>query len=145
MNNRIQIGPEYRCFTCGAPAQRGDYWPPHGDSPLDALARHIYYLDLPCDHSGRCARLGDAITPLTFAASRPGMTGAEHEARILRNVQAVRDGLAYLAANVPPGQLVIDTPARVVYELLAGQLAPQTAIETLREAITRAANQLLPA
>jgi len=74
------------------------------------------------------------------------MTAAEHEARILRNVQAVRDGLAYIAANVSPGPLVIDTPARVVYQLLAGQLAPQAAIDTLRvrEAIACAANQLLP-
>ena len=61
----VQTGPDYRCFTCGVPANGGHYWLPCG-SPLDVWAAHIFYLRLPCGCNHRVARLGDAITPLVF-------------------------------------------------------------------------------
>ncbi len=61
----VQTGPNYRCFTCGAPANGGHYWVPC-HSPLDLYSEHIFYLRLPCRPNHRVARLGDAITPLTF-------------------------------------------------------------------------------
>jgi hypothetical protein len=61
----IQTWPDYRCFTCGAPAQGGHFWLPCG-SPLDAYAEHIFYLRLPCRCNHRVARLGSVITPLEF-------------------------------------------------------------------------------
>ena len=61
----VQFGPDYRCFTCGAPATGGHFWLPCC-SPLDNYADHIFYLRLPCACNHRVARLDDAITPLVL-------------------------------------------------------------------------------
>jgi hypothetical protein len=61
----VQTGPDFRCFSCGAPAHGGHFWLPCG-SPLDLYAEYIYYLRCPCGHHHRVARLGNLITPLEF-------------------------------------------------------------------------------
>jgi len=85
----IQTGPDYCCFTCGEPAVGGHYWLPC-HSPLDAYAQHIFYLVLPCGCNPRTVRLGDAITPLTFARL------PDFKAQIAANIAAIEQGLAVI-------------------------------------------------
>jgi hypothetical protein len=85
----IQTGPDYRCFTCGAPAQGGHCWLP-SNSPLDPYAVHIFYLRLPCGCNHRVARLGDAITPLEFVRL------PDFWAQIAANTAAIESALSVL-------------------------------------------------
>ena len=82
----IQLGPDYACFTCGAPASGGHYWLPC-NSPLDAYSTNIFYLRLPCACCHRVARLGDAITPLEFVVL------PDYRAQIAANIAAIERAL----------------------------------------------------
>jgi hypothetical protein len=90
-------------------------------SPLEAYAGHIYYMRLACGHNPRCVRLGDAIAPL-----RP------LDRSIDENLATVRESLAHLAQAVPPDQQNQEPVSKIVYLLVAGRIAPQTAINQLR-------------
>ena len=85
----VQVGPDYRCFTCGEPAMGGHFWLPCR-SPLDAYAQHIFYLALPCGHNPRTVRLGDVLTAVAFVRL------PIFEAQILANVSAIEQRLAHL-------------------------------------------------
>ena len=91
----VQTGPDYRCFTCGAPAHGGHFWLPC-NSPLDIYADHIFYLRTACACNHRVVRLGDAITPLEFvrlpdfwAQSAANMAAIEQALTVLRQAVEV--------------------------------------------------------
>ena len=133
----IQLGPDYQCFTCGAPAQGLQVWSelPHGRgySPLDSWGDHIAYLILPgCPsaHMPRVAKLGDCITPLTFEDQH--MTQCRWAEAQQHNITAIRDALAALAAAVPEDERHNDPATRLVCDLIAGRIAPAAAIAQMR-------------
>ena len=101
-------------------------------SPLDDWAEHIAYLRLTCGCKdvSRVAKFGDAITPLRFHENVREF-GSWREL-VYANVKAVREAVAFLAANVPEDARTSDPAARVVYGLLAGTLAPEQAIAQIR-------------
>jgi hypothetical protein len=90
----VQLGPDYSCFTCGAPATGGHYWLPC-NSPLDAYSQHIYYLRAPCACCHRVARLGDASTALEFVRL------PNFQAQIAANVDAIEKALDQLRQPPP--------------------------------------------
>jgi len=116
----VQIGEPFRCWECGSPDQGGMFLI-IDHSPLEAYADHVYYMRLACGHNPRCVRLGDAIAPL-----RP------LDLSIDENLASVREGLAYLAKAVPLDQQNQEPVSKIVYLLVAGRIAPQTAINQLR-------------
>jgi hypothetical protein len=137
----IQVGPVYTCWVCGAPAKglRGYRETIVGPTVLDDWADHIAYLRLPesCrlrHHPTRVARLGAAITPLRFAYDNdPGYPESVEE-----RIRAIQEAVARLAREVgPQGAPEPDPAASIVYRLLAGVLAPETAIEEIRELLSR--------
>jgi hypothetical protein len=130
----IQTGPVYVCFQCGQPVHSLTPWPvDHRNySPLDDWAEHIAYLRLTCgcQNVSRVAKLGDAITPLRFHENVRDF-GSWREC-VYANIRAVREAVAFLAANVSEDERTSDPAARVVYGLLAGTLAPEQAIAQIR-------------
>jgi hypothetical protein len=78
-------------------------------------------MKLDCGHNPRCVRLVDTVAPLLPL-----------DRSISENLAAVQDGLERLARAVPPDQRGQDPLARIVYLLVAGRIAPQTAINHLR-------------
>lgn len=127
----IQAGPAYHCFRCGAPAHGLQPWLPCG-SPLDAWADHIAYLKLACacQKASRVARLDGWITPLAFHQDLDAFPS--WAAFVDANVQAVRQAVASLAASIADEARALDTPARIVHQLLAGQLPPAEAVAQIR-------------
>ncbi|HEY4690010.1 MAG TPA: hypothetical protein VIK33_11915 [Anaerolineae bacterium] len=131
----IQIGPPYRCFTCGEPSdpKRERYFqafPQVGFCHLDALAQHIYYLYPPCDHSCRVARLGDCITPLHLF-QRADI--ADDQRRMAADAQAMHNALAHIARCVPNDRLTLDPAEQIVFGLLAGAYTPAAAIDAIHQ------------
>ena len=116
----VQVGEPFRCWECGSLDQGGMFLI-IDHSPLVAFADHVYYMRLACGHNNRCVRLGDAIAPLHPL-----------DLSIDENLASVREGLAYLAKAVPPDQQNQEPVSKIVYLLVAGRIAPQTAINQLR-------------
>jgi hypothetical protein len=116
----VQIGEPFHCWECGLPDQGGMYLIIN-HSPLAAYADSIYYMRLVCKHNARCARLGDAITPL-----RP------LDRSIEENLACVRGTLFQLAKAVPPEKQNQDVVSKTIYLLVAGRISPQTAIDRLK-------------
>lgn len=139
--NRIQVGPVYTCWVCGAPARglRGFRETIGGPTVLDDWADHIAYLRLPesClrqHHPTRVARLGAAITPLVFHYDSNPYNPEPVEERI----RTIREAIARIAREYgPQGPPAADPAAGIVYRLLAGILAPEQAIREIRELLTR--------
>ncbi len=127
----VQIGEPFRCWECGSPDQGGMFLI-IDHSPLEAYADHVYYMHLACGHNPRCVRLGDAIAPL-----RP------LDRSIDENLASVREGLAHLAKSLPPDQQNQEPVSKIVYLLVAGRIAPQTAINQLR-GLVRTTEPFLP-
>jgi hypothetical protein len=129
---RIQVGPVYHCFACGAQAARLVPWPvnPFNPCPLDEWAAHIWYMVRPCGCRalGRVARLSDCITPLEL----PNDRNKPYPQRVEENVQAVRAALKFIARNVSEGERCIDLPTRIVLQLVARLISPAHAIEAIR-------------
>ncbi len=127
----IQPGPAYHCFQCGAPARGLHAWLPCG-SPLDVWADHIAYLKLACacPKASRVARLDEWITPLAFHQDLDAFP--TWAAFVEANVRAVRQTLAGLAASIPDEAKALDAPARIVHQLLVGQLPPAEAVAQIR-------------
>ena len=128
----VQIGEPFRCWECGSHDQGGMFLI-IDHSPLEAYTDHVYYMRLACGHNPRCVRLGDAITPL-----RP------LDRSIDENLASVREGLTHLAKAVPPDQQNQEPVSKIVYLLVAGRIAPQTAINQLR-GLVRTSEPFLPA
>ena len=129
----VQRGPVYHCFECGQPADgQLVLWltNPASPSPLDDWAAHIAYMRLPCKHSGRAAKLGDCLTPLSFIdpLTHPG----GWRAGVMANVAAVQAALRHIAATIPADERAADPASRIVYTLLAGTLTPEEAIRQIR-------------
>lgn len=129
----LQKGPVYTCFQCGLPARGLTPWPVNfaNPSPLDDWAGHIAYLQLTCTCQGvsRVARLGDWITTLDLHTNLRAFPS--WEAFVEANVQAVRQAVAAIVAAVPADALTLDAPTRIVHQVAAGRLAPETAITEL--------------
>lgn|GEM_PF-1151905 len=119
----VQIGEPFRCWECGSQDQGGMFLI-IDHSPLEAYADHVYYMRLACGHNPRCVRLGDAVAPL-----RP------LDRTIDENLACVREGLAGLAKAVPPDKQIQEPVSKIVYLLVAGRIAPQTAINQLRRLV----------
>ena len=141
-DDRIQAGPVYYCFVCGAQADGLVPWPvnPFNLCLLDEWAAHIGYMVRPCGcrGQGRVARLDDCITPLEL----PNDRSKPYPQMVEENARAVRAALKFIAQQVPDGQRPVDPPTRIVRQLLAGLISPARAIEairalTLREAAKR--------
>jgi hypothetical protein len=140
--DRIQVGPVYHCFACGAQAAGLVPWPinPFNPCPLDEWAANIWYMVRPCGCRalGRVARLGDCITPLDL----PNDRSKPYPQMVEENVRAVRAAVEFISQHVPHGQRSMDAPTQIVLQLLAGLMSPARAIEeirmlTLREAAKR--------
>lgn len=140
--DRIQIGPVYHCFACGAQATGLVSWPvdPFNPCPLDEWAAHIWYMVRPCgcERQGRVARLDDCITPLEL----PNDRSKPYPQMVEENAQAVRAALKFIAQRISDGCRCVDTPTCLVFQLMAGLISPARAIEairalTLREAAKR--------
>jgi hypothetical protein len=116
----VQIGEPFRCWECGSPDQGGMFLI-IDHSPLEAYADHVYYMRLACGHNPRCVRLGDAIAPLHPL-----------DRSIEENLASVREGLVNLAKAVPPNQQNQEPVSKIVHQLVAGRITPQTAINQLR-------------
>ena len=128
----VQIGEPFRCWECGSPDQGGMFLI-IDHSPLEVYADHVYYMRLACGHNPRCVHLGDAIAPL------PPLDRSIDE-----NLACVREGLAHLAKAVPPDKQNQEPVSKIVYLLVAGRIAPQTAINQLR-GLVQASEPFLPA
>ena len=128
----IQRGPVYCCFECGGDADgQPVIWltNPANPSPIDDWAAHIVYLRLPCKHSGRAAKLGDCLTPLSFIDPHAHPNG--WRAGVRANVAAVQTALAHIAATIPPDE-TIDQASRIVYGLLAETISPEEGVRQIR-------------
>lgn len=129
----VRAGPVYACPVCGQPALGLVPWPVNPANPcnLDEWAAHIWYLRRRCGcrQGGRVARLGDCITPLEFTYD-PSLP---YPQRVEANVAAIRVALALIASAMPEGAPACDEPERIVLQLVAGLLPPQTAIEQIRQ------------
>jgi hypothetical protein len=140
---RIQVGPVYHCFVCGAQAAGLVPWPtnPFNPCPLDEWATHIWYMVRPCGCRawGRVARLGDCITPLEF----PNDRSKPYPQMVEENVQAVRAAVKFIAQRVPEGERCIDPPTRIVLQLLAGLISPAHAVEEIRGLTLRAVGEVV--
>lgn len=129
-NSAIQTAPPYTCPTCGEPIRRvlkyNNYHNPTAAwKPLDDFGEHVQYLNCTACHTcTRVVRLGDAILPFHW----PDSVDAEGEARI------VAQGIAHIIEMIGP-QDGTDPVAAIVYRLLAGVLAPETAITEIRELV----------
>ncbi len=130
--DRIQIGPVYHCFACGAQATGLVPWPvnPFNPCALDEWAAHIGYMVRPCgcQGQGRVARLDDCITPLEL----PNDRSKAYPQMVEENARAVRAALKFIAQQVPDGQRPVNPPTRIVRQLLAGLISPARAIEAIR-------------
>jgi hypothetical protein len=131
----LQTGPVYHCFTCGAKARGLVHWKPC-NSALDAWAKHIAYLNIPCACSGRVARLGDVITPLRFFSDADI---PDFRARVAANVEAVAAAVQHLVIAAPPADRTMDPVERIVREVLAGLIPPDEAIQRIRSLASAAA------
>ena len=142
--DRIQIGPVYHCFVCGAQAAGLVPWPvnPFNPCPLDEWAAHIGYMVRPCgcQGQGRVARLDDCITPLEL----PNDRSKPYPQMVEENAQAVRAALKFIAQQVPEEQRSVDLPTRIVLQLLAGLISPARAIEAIRALALREAAKREP-
>ena len=119
----VQTGEPFRCWECGSP-DHGGMFLVIARSPLQAYADHIYYLRLTCGHNPRCVRLGDAIAPL------PPLDRSIEE-----NLASVRTALTGLVRALPPNTYDQDPVAKIIHLLIAGRIAPQTAIDRLHDLI----------
>lgn len=130
--DRIQVGPVYHCFVCGAQAAGLVPWPvnPFNPCPLDGWATHIWYMvrSCGCRALGRAARLGDCITPFEL----PNDRSEPYPQMVEENIQAVRAALKFIAQRVPEGERCIDPPTGIVLQLVAGMISPARAIEAIR-------------
>jgi hypothetical protein len=129
-DSAIQTAPPYTCPHCGASIRQvlryNDYRnPAAARKPLDDFGEHLQYLNCTACHTcTRVVRLGDVILPFRW----PDDVDAEGEARI------VAQGIARIIEMVGP-QDGTDPAAGIVYRLLAGVLAPGTAITEIRELV----------
>lgn len=127
-NSAIQTAPPYHCPACGAAIRQvlryNDYRNPAAIwKPLDDFGEHLQYLNCTACHTcTRVVRVGDAILPFQWPANANG----EEEARV------VAQGIADIIERVGP-QGGTDPAASIVYRLLAGVLAPETAIVEIRK------------
>ncbi len=131
----VQTGPLYKCFQCGQPMLVSLHFNQipmgGGYSPLDEFQDHIWYVTKDCKcQPGRVVRLGDCIAPLVPSGPRNTLTPAD--------IPAIRAALAAIARAVRPEDRRCDPAARVVYLLLAGQMAPDKAIAEIRGMATSA-------
>jgi hypothetical protein len=133
MDNNIQRGPLYHCFTCGAPATLGASFADgarklraagYGPSPVDDWGGHIWYLRKACKcQPVRVIRLGDCILPIV-PLGPDGLTGED--------IPAIRAGLEAIARAVPVEDRRVEPAVRIVYSLLAGTMTPDDAIQQIR-------------
>ncbi len=136
-NNTIQTGPVYCCPECGA-ACTGIDSAEEAHAVFGALPRwmqdwkdHVGYLKRAARcgderHFGcRVVRLGAAILPVDWPRHTP------EEERIV----IIREALDRIAQEVGPAGAPHAPAASIVYRLLAGVLAPQTAITEIRELV----------
>ena len=142
--SKVQTGPPWHCFECGAPATRlacyDEFLPPNAiPKPVDRWGAHIWYLYLPAacrqaGHVARVARLGDAITPLMlYDPSAPRATGKiEMIEREEQAIARIREALARIAAAHGPNPQA-DPTAAIVWKLIAGAITPEAAIAEIRE------------
>lgn len=138
-NIPVQTGPLYKCFVCGGPALIGRSFADgarvflsagYGSSPLDEWGEHIWYLSKQCKCQPlRVARWGDCIAPLTPASADGASVISPAD------IPQIREALAAIAAAVPEDERTHDLLTKVVYQLMAGQIAPEKAISELREMI----------
>jgi len=132
---RIQIGPVYYCFVCGAQAAGLVPWPvnPFNPCPLDEWAAHIWYMvrACGCPGMGRVARLGDCIAPLEL----PNDRSKSYPQMVEENVQAVRAALKFMTQHVPEERRSVDLPTHIVLQVIAGLISPARAIEAIRTLI----------
>lgn len=130
----VQTGPLYACFTCGVPMQLdrsfadlGSRFLMAGYSPvaMDEWGQHVWYLRKLCVcEPRRVVRLGDCIAPLNVREPKRGLADVD--------IPQIREALAAIARAVKPEDRKCDPAARVVYLLLAGQMAPDSAIAEIR-------------
>jgi hypothetical protein len=140
----IQIGPPWHCWICDAPAPRLRSYSsflPEGvtvPNPIAAWGEHIWYmLGLPCGHEITSVRLGDAITPLGQIYSSEVQTSAELKADEQRAIERVRAALAHIAAHHGPNPQA-DPASSIVYQIIAGTLLPEDAIQAIRTLVHQA-------
>jgi hypothetical protein len=132
MDNDIQRGPLYQCFTCGLPATlrasfaegaRRFRAAGYGPSPLDEWGQHLWYFRKQCQcQPVRVVRLGDCVMPLV---------PSDPEGLSPTDIPAIRAGLEAIARAVLPEDRCVDPATRIVYSLLAGVMTPDDAVQQI--------------
>jgi len=133
---KVQFGPVYRCWACGAPAAHLIPYhllvPPPTD--LDEYAHYIAYLALPAsceEHLRRVVVVGPAITPLSFPYDDEDITRkVEKEEKL----QIVAEAIAFLAQVLEerPKYRGSDAPLATALRLYNRVITPAQGAQEIR-------------
>ncbi|MCP4540683.1 MAG: hypothetical protein GY832_26390 [Chloroflexi bacterium] len=128
-DDHIQPAPPYHCPHCGAPIYeilQYDHCHTSTSKPLDTFGHHLQYLNChACHQRQQVARLGDAILPFDWPPSATAKEKARYIAHLLQRI----------AREVEPQGSNSGSATSIVYRLLAGTLAPESAIHGIRELV----------